>query len=214
MEMGVEFGFRSQDFQLLANCALLEGDKPLARKYINILKQTIFYSDWAEQTETLLDHPERIAKDAEREPITHMLHYNDLLSGDNGFTENFLMKQLVMSSYTDDPIFQEQALLATLWTKDIGEFWYHFKNYTKLHPKGPIPRYIQEAAYLYGKLEERPEVDSMPFDAGIKDGFERFMSTAVNYNNQEVEVVRQGLSPLFGDTYYYDYYTMKNLPEY
>ena len=57
-------------------------------------------------------------------------------------------------------------------------------------------------------------MDSMPFDAGIKDGFERFMSTAVNYNNKEVEVVRQGLSPLFGDTYYYDYYTMKNLPEY
>ena len=214
MEMGVEFGFRSQDFQLLANCALLEGDKHLARKYINILKQTIFYSEWAEQIETLLDHPERIAKDAEREPITHMIYYDDKLGGDSGYTENFLMTQLVMSSYTDDPIFQEQALLATLWTKDIGEFWYHFKNYTKLHPKGPIPRYIQEAAYLYGKLEERPGMDSMPFDAGIKDGFERFMSTAVNYNNKEVEVVRQGLSPLFGDTYYYDYYTMKNLPEY
>ena len=61
MEMGVEFGFRTEDYQLLVNCALLEGDKPLARKYINILKQTIFYSDWAEQAENLLYNPALIA---------------------------------------------------------------------------------------------------------------------------------------------------------
>ena len=54
----------------------------------------------------------------------------------------------------------------------------------------------------------------MPFDAGIKDTYERFMTAALHYNNQEVEVVRQGLYPFFGETYYYDYYTMSKLPEY
>ncbi len=214
MEMGVEFGFRTEDYQLLVNCALMEGDKPLARKYIKILKQTIFYSDWAEQVEKLLDHPELIAKDAEREPITHMLHYDDILGGDNGYTEKFLMTQLVRSTYVDDPIFQEQALLATLWTKDTKEFWYHFKNYVRLHPRGPMPRFYQEAAYLYGKIEEREDVDKLPFDAGIKDTYERFMSMAVNYNNQDVDVVRQGLYPFFGETYYFDYYVNMTLPEY
>lgn len=214
MEMGVEFGFRTEDYQLLVNCALLENDKPLARKYINILKQTTFYSEWAEQAETLLGHPELIAKDAEREPITHMMHYNNTLGGDMGYTESFLMKQLVRSTYTGDPIFQEQALLATLWTKDIREFWYHFNNYVRLHPKGTIPRYYQEAAYLYGKLEDRKEIDNMPFDNGIKDTFERFMGSAANYNNQTVEVCREGLYPFYGETYYYDYYMMKDLPEY
>jgi hypothetical protein len=47
MEMGVEFGFRAEDYQLLVNCALLENDKALARKYIGILKNTLFYRDWA-----------------------------------------------------------------------------------------------------------------------------------------------------------------------
>jgi hypothetical protein len=214
MEMGVEFGFRTEDYQLLVNCALLEGDKPLARKYINILKQTLFYSEWAKQVENLLDHPELIAKDSEREPITHMLHYPNTLSSDQGYTERFLMKQLVNSAYNVDPIFQEQKLLATLWTKDIEQFWYHFYDYIRLHPDGPMPRYYQEAAYLYGKIKDRKDLDRMPFDAGIKDTFERFMSNAQKYEKQDVEVVRKGLYPFFGETYYYDYYAMSKLPEY
>ena len=214
MEMGVEFGFRVEDYQLLANCALLENDQPLARKYIGLLKQTMFYSDWAEQAEALLGHADLIAKDPERAPITHMLHYDNVLGGDQGFTERFLMTQLVRSTYTDDPIFQEQCLLATLWTKDINQFWYHFQNYIKLHPNGPMPRYIQEAAYLYAKLEDRKNLNNAPFDASIKDSFERFITSAPNYNEQDIEVARQGLYPFFGDTYYYDYYTMIQLPEY
>jgi len=214
MEMGVEFGFRTEDYQLLANCALLENDQPLARKYLDILKQTLFYHDWAEQTETLLGHPELIAKDAEREPITHMLHYDNMLGGDQGNVEGFLMRRLVNSLYKDDPIFQEQTLLATFWTKDIKQFWYHFYDYVDLHPNSRMPRYYQEAAYLYGRIEGKKDLEQMPFDAGIKQSFEQFMSFASRYENKAVEVGRQGLYPFFGETYFYDYYMMRQLPEY
>ena len=214
MEMGVEFGFRTEDYQLLVNCALLENDQPLARKYLGILKQTIFYREWAEQAETLLGHPDLIAKDTEREPITHMLHYKNVLSGDQGYTESFLMKQLARSTYADDPIFQEQCLLATLWTKDIKQFWQRFNDYIKLHPQGPMPRYYQEAAYLYSMEDDRTDVSRLPFDAIIKDSFERFATSLSNYDGLDVEIARKELYPFFGDTYYYDYYTMSNLPEY
>ncbi len=214
MEMGVEFGFRTEDYQLLADCAILENDQPLARKYLNMLKQTLFYHDWAEEAEALLGHPELIAKDAEREPITHMLHYDNMLGGDQGNVEGFLMRRLVNSLSKDDPIFQEQTLLATLWTKDIKQFWYHFYDYVDLHPNSRMPRYYQEAAYLYGKIEGKRDLEQMPFDAGIKQSFEQFMSFAPRYENQPVEMGRQGLYPFFGETYYYDYYMMRQLPEY
>lgn len=214
LEMGVEFGFRTEDYQLLVNCALLENDRPLARKYIGILKQTLFYKGWAEQAESLLEHPDLIAKDQEREPVTHMLHYENFLGGDQGYTESFLMKRLANSTYTGDPVFQEQTLLASLWTKDHSQFWYHFNDYVRLHPQGPFPRYYQEAAYLYGKIEDRKDVESMPVDEGIKNTFERFMTMAADYNHKVVDEVRQGLYPYFGETYYFDYYTMSNLPEY
>lgn len=214
MEMGVEFGFRVEDYQLLVNCALLEDDRPLARKYIGIMKQTLFYKDWAEQAEVLLGRPDLIAKDAERGPITHMMHYDNMLGGDQGYTENFLMRELARSSYTDDPIFQEQALLATLWTKDVRQFWRRFNDYIRLHPKEPMPRFYQEAAYLYGMVEGRPDMDKMPFDASVKETFDRFATSISNYNGQDVSLAREALYPFFWDTYYYDYYTMSNLPEY
>lgn len=214
MELGVELDFRTEDYRLLANCALLDGDKPLARKYLHILKQTLFHRNWAEQTEVLIDHPEQLALDVEREPITHMLHYKNMLGGDDGFTERTLMNQLATNTYTGDPIFQEQTLLATFWTQDINQFWYHFKDYTRLHPQGPMPRYYQEAAYLYGKIEKRQEVENMPFNPTVKETFMRFITAASNYNNQDLEEVRRGLYPLFGDSYYYDFYVMKPLAEY
>lgn len=214
IEMGVEFGFRAEDYQLLVNCAILDNDQPLARKYIEILKQTMFYSDWAKHAETLIGQADLIIKDSGREPITHMFHYKSFLGGDQGYTERFLMRQLVMSTDTSDPIFQEQCLLATLWTKDINQFWYHFYNYVRLHPNDPMPRYYQEAAYLYGKLEGRTDLNQMPFEKGIKDTFDRFMSFAQKYEGQDVEAGRQGLYPFFGETYYYDYYMMRRLPEY
>lgn len=214
IEMGVEFGFRVEDYKLLLKCAILQNDKPIARKYIRLLKQTTFYSEWAEKQELLLGHPDLIAKDPELEAVSHMLHYEDVLGSDQGFTERFVMTQLANSSYSADPIFQEQALLATLWTKDIRQFWRRLYDYIKLHPNGPMPRYYQEAAYLYGKLQGKENLDSFPFDKGIKRSFEDFMSYAMNYDDQEVEIVRQALYPTYGQTYYYEYYTMRQLPEY
>lgn len=213
MEMGVEFGFRVEDYLLLANCAILEGDLPITRKYLGILKQTLFYKEWAEQAEALIGHPKRIAQDPERGFITHMLHYENSLGGDKGYIERFLMTELAQSTNTDDPIFQEQCLLATLWTRDMKQFWQQLENYARLHPDGPMPRAYQEAAYLYGKMQRRPNLDRMPFDAGIKETFERFASTAEPYS-KDIQVAREALYPFFGETYFYDYFTMKNLPEY
>jgi hypothetical protein len=198
----------------MAKCAILNGEEKAARKYIKLLKHTLWHSQWAVQAETLLSQPELIAKDPEMEPITHMMHYSNTLNSDQGFVERFLMNQLARNNYKDDPIFQEQALLATLWTKDIGMFWQRFYDYIRLHPNSPIPRYYQEAAYLYGKLEERENLDKMPFDESVKSGFDRFMQVATKYDGADIETVRNALSPAFGQTYFFDFYAMSQLPEY
>ena len=124
------------------------------------------------------------------------------------------MNRLATSTYTGDPLFQEHALLATLWTRNINQFWWHFSNYVRLHPNEPVPRYYQEAVWLYAQLQERKDLDDMPFDAGIKDTFNRFMQEASRFNDAEVTVARDGLYPFFGETYYFDYYIMSQLPEY
>ncbi len=213
-EMGVEFGWRAEHIKLLARCAVLNNEKEVARKYINILKKTMFFDGWAEKTEQLLNNPKLIAQDREMEPITHMLHYTDELNSDNGYVERYLMRQLANHSYSKDPIFQEQSLLASLWLRDPKLFWFHFNVYTYLHPNGPIPVAYQEAAYLYGKLEERPDLDKMPFSPGVKDSFEKFFQVFGQYEGVDAEDVRKQTGLPYSNTFYYNYYIMANLPEY
>ena len=213
-EMGVEFNWRVEHYQYLTRCALLCGDKKVARKYINILKKTLFFDDWAEWAENLIDHPDLIAKERELEPITHMLNYPNALTGDQGNVESFLMKQLARSSYAADSVFLDQSMYASLWVKDPRLFWIHFAHYVNQHPKGPIPVVVQEAAYLFGKLENLPNIERMPFSQGVKDSFNRFMEGSANYENMDIEEARELMYPIFGNTFYYDYYLMSNLPEY
>ena len=202
-EMGVEFGWRVSNLKLLAKCTILNKEDSEARKYLNLLKHTTFYADWAEKAREM----------EELKTVARMMHYPNMLTSDGGYIEKFLMNRLAECTYADDPYFLEQTLLASLFTKDMGQFWYHFQDYSNLHPKDPMPRYFQEAAYLYGKLEGRPYIDQMPFDQSVKQSFESFMQAAERFDDTDVEYAREGLKA-FCHTYYYDYYLMRELPEY
>ena len=213
-EMGVEFGWRAEHLQTLAKCAILNGERQHALKYLNLLKQTLPFKEWATEATRLIGDSAAIAKDPEMGVVARMMHYEQNLTSDQGFVERFLMNSLANSTYTGDAMFQEQALLATLWTRDFRQFWLRLADYARLHPGKPLPRYYQEAAYLYGYLEKRPDLDQMPVDKGVKDTFTHFMQAASAYNDADVDVAREGLYPFFGQTYYYDYYLMSQLPEY
>lgn len=202
-EMGVEFGWRVENLKLLAKCAILNKEEGRERKFLNLLKHTTFYDDWVKEAR----------QKEELKWVARMMHYTNFLSGDNGNVEEFLMNRLAESTYKDDAIFQEQTLLASLWTKDTNQFWHHFGDYVSLHPNARIPRYYQEAAYLYAMLENLPIVDQMPIDQSVKQSFDSFMQLAERFDNTEAKYAREGMKA-FCHTYYYDYYLMRDLPQY
>ena len=213
-EMGVEFGWRAEHLKYLVRSSLLNGEKAAARKYINILKTTLFFDEWAENAERLLNDPNLIAQDSEMGPITHMMHYENAASGDQSYVERFIMTQLANNSYPEDPVFQEQSLLASLWLKDPQLFWYHFNIYISQHPQGPIPVAYQEAAYLFGMLEDLPNMDRMPFSQSVKNTFDQFLQTYSRYEGVAAEEVRKMEGMPYTNNFYYDYHIMANLPEY
>ena len=83
-----------------------------------------------------------------------------------------------------------------------------------LNPNDPMPRYYQEAAYLYANIEERDNVLKLPFDESVKSGFDHFMKSASALDGADIERAREALFPSFGQTYFFDFYTMSQLPEY
>jgi hypothetical protein len=213
-EMGVEFGWRAEHLKTLAKCAILNGEKAPARKYLGLLQHTLFFKDWADQNQRLIGDTAAIARHPEYGPVRLMMHYDNDLNADEGNVESFLMNQLASSTYAGNPLFTEQTLLASLWTRNAKQFWYHFYDYVNQHPDDGIPIYYQEAAYLFGYLEERPDLDSFPVSSGVKESFQHFMESASRYNDADIEVARRGLYPFFGQTYFYEYYVMNHLPEY
>lgn len=208
VEAGVEFGWHVEQLKYMARCNLMNDEVNAMLKYTRLLKHTLFHGEWADNMEKL-QKPELKRKDRETGPIMHTMHHYDNVGADHGYAEKYLMNHLAVID-CDDPEFQEQCVLATLWTKSSLHFWYRFKRYLELNPGKPVPRYFMEAAYLY-TTEEKKALFNMSFDEGVKKTYQEFIDQLPKYDGMDIDDVRSALYPRFGDTFFFDYYLMDDL---
>lgn len=213
MEDGVEYGWRVLYLKYLVRSSLLNGESVLARKYIDVLKQTRYYRDLALHYEQLALHPEKLAKDQELGPVQPLLNFESMLASDQSVVETFLLT-LLSTQRTTDPLKAELAMTAALQQKSIPIFWDAFFQYANLHPNQPMPRHYQEAAYMFGHLEHNVDISRMPFDPSIPDSYKRFMQMAKQYAGMKEAQLAQIMRPYFGNTYYFDYFLMRELKTY
>lgn len=227
MEDGVEFGWKAETLKFMARTSLLNQEWEVARKYLNLLKKTTFHRQWAEHYEKLLAVPEAfdLAKleasvqagkplMEERDikefaPIMHLMTYPDRLDGDNTLIEMYLLQTFARGN-GDDPLFQEMTLICALYMKDIDIFWPRFMKYATMHPHDRMPLHYQEAAYLYGHLENKVDISHMPFDQKVRDTYERFMQFNTQCGPMTDEQKAVAFYPQFGDTFYYFYFLVRN----
>jgi hypothetical protein len=210
LEDGVEYGWTVETLQYLARCSILSREKRAAQKILDKLRHTMYYGEWADSMQVLLDKRDLRPKDREMGPITHMLHYNNALGVDEGNIEKYLLNVLAYQD-SKDPKFQEQAVLATLHKRNPRLFWARFNNYVRMFPHGPIPRIFQEAAILFGNMGKIPNLDKMPFDKGVKDTYAAFMRDGAQYDKQQAIVGRTALYPFYGNTYFFYYYFLQDM---
>ena len=211
MERGVEFGWRAEQLKYMARCSILTGERQLARKYLGVLKQTMYHDAWADRMYPLVEHREALADSPETSFITNMMHHDDKLTSDHNLVENFLMNRLISSHYADDPIFLEQAIYATMWAKDTKAFWTHLYHYAKLYPDRKWPVHLQEAAIMFGTLEHKKFLDQWPISADVRESYKRFDQMAGRFEGADWKVANAALYPRYGKTYFYDFYMM-NFP--
>ena len=209
MEDGVEYGWQVETLQYLARCSMLSGEKQAAQKVLDKLRHTMYYGEWADRMQQLLDNPKLRADDPEMGPLGHMLKLKNALGLDERNTEKYVMNVLAYQD-ADDPYFQEQAVLAALWKRNPRLFWARFSRYTRMFPKGPIPRIFQEAALLFGNIENRP-VTNLPIDKGVRDNFVAFANEGKKYDGQQAIVGRTALYPFYGNTYFFYYYFLEDM---
>ena len=196
MEDGVEYGWNIDQLRLMAKCAILSKDWEVARKYLGLLKQTRYYSEWAEKYEPYIKNEKLIKEDAEMEFITHLDVPGDRLDGDNTLIELYLLRTFA-NGQGADALYEEQTLLAALQMKDIDLFWPRFARYASRHGQEKnfhMPTHFQEAALLFSILEPQREsamwpgmtnqeaMQRIPFDQSVKDTYQNFMEWNSRYN--------------------------------
>ena len=218
IERCMHYGFSYYTQRLLACCALINGEYDAVRKYLRLLEHSTFQKEWARQLRPYLDDTTRIASSARFGPIKRLYNGGTSMVGtDDNFVEPTLINNLAHTP-TDDKFVLEVALAYCLQEKDLRCFWAQVLQYHTLFPDQPLPRYVQEAMLLFHE-ELRTGPDDLTvynIDPAIRQRYQNFIANMKQYaqNGMNVDQIGTALQPEFGDTYWWDYCVLKNIPSY
>jgi hypothetical protein len=172
---------------------LVNKEYQVAGKYIKILENTFFYSQWAREQRPLLN-PEKAAS---TDWIVQRRKLNPVT--DNNYDLTKALPNALAFLIDDHPENKkafEYGMGYLLIYKDLGPFM-HYMNLLKERGE-PIPAFYQEAICIYySAIENNPEAfRSYAIDSKV---YERFQS----YLSQVRRLSPTLLSRQYGDTYYY-----------
>lgn len=207
MEDMVEYGRRPDYLCYMTKCALVNGEWKLADKYLDALDHTLWYKDFATKYRTYVTDHSLVAKDKEMSAIKPLLRYNDVLDGDGGLIELFILNSYAYSNGGSREIV-ERALMNSLIIKNLDNFWYRFMA---LLPgwNGHIPVHFQEAALMVAQLQGGVDTSKLPIDNAIRERFAQLVEkSGQNGDNASNAYL---LKPEFGDTYWYYYFFVQGL---
>ena len=207
MEDMVEYGRRPDYLCYMVKCALINGEWKLADKYLDALDHTLWYKDFATKYRTYVTDHSLVSKDKEMATIKPLLRYNDVLDGDGGLIELFILNSYAYSTGGSREIV-ERALMNSLIIKNLDNFWYRFMA---LLPgwNGHIPVHFQEAALMVAQLQGGVDTSKLPIDNAIRERFAQLVEkSGQNGDNASNAYL---LKPEFGDTYWYYYFFVEGL---
>ena len=225
IENSVEYDYSFNNLKLLAVCSLIHGELNAARKYLDILSNTIYYKDWAEHYQPITEDPSLLspAKIQSNYPelaniIELRNHMGTTLDGDNGLCEMYIINYFSNTMNKDSRYLQEITLDYAIIQKDIQLFWPHFMLYATLNQDKEMPIHYQEAAYLYGKLEPQTmNTSRMPFDkTRIVERYDRFNQVSQSLLNSRMttQQVGEAMKASFGDTFWWFYFFCRDVHSY
>ena len=207
MEDMVEYGLRPDYLKYMLKCAVINGEAKLAEKYASALRHTLWYSHIADQYSGLIGNPSKVAADKEMRRILPLMRYGDVLDGDGGMIEVYLLNSYAYSSGGSREIV-ERALMNSLIMKNLDGFWPRFMSLLEGW-KGHVPIHCQEAALMVAQLKGGVDVSVLPIDDTVRQRFERLVELSAQNGDQASNAYM--LRPEFGDTYWYYYFFVEGL---
>jgi len=204
MEDMICSGMKIENLKYFVKSCLLNGELSLARKYNDVLQQTLFHKPWAKKYQELIENPEKIESDPKFKIIFPLIDpINKLYTEKRDMLEEYLTYSLASVNIGSAELL-EIALQCNLEMKNSARFWPLFDFYLQTHSR--IPVHYQEAALLFSNLEKNVDVSKINFDSKVISNFMRF----INLVRQYEQLSRPELEPIFmndfGKTYWYYYF--------
>lgn len=201
MEGMVSYGQCPTYLKFMTKCALVNGEPRLAEKYIDGLRHTWGYRDFAEKYEAYVKDTSLVAKDSEMKRVREYMNgYHDLIDSDAGLVETYLTTTFANLTGGSEKM-GELSLLSNLLRKNLDGFWVRFQA---LMPsmKGHIPRHYQEAVVMLSRMNKNVDLSTVPIDPAIAKRFDEMIATA-RANGLSEEQNKVALKQQYGDTFWY-----------
>ena len=213
MEIQVEYGFNITELKVMALSSIINGEKKLAQKYLNILSRTMFHKKWAEHYLPLARNPKEIGKYPELAKINELHSYmSNNIDSDEGVCENYIINYFSDTYTNASKYLQEMCLAYSVISNNIQKFWRQYILYLQLHKGEKIPDLYQQAAYFYLDMvptsSPDPKAYNMQFDQKIIDRYNQFdqISQSLLKNCFSKESIARQTEAEFGDTFWWTYY--------
>jgi hypothetical protein len=195
----VVYGYRPQNIKLLAKTCLINGDFRMARKYINILKRTIYYRDLATRYEKMADNPDLISSDPELYGKSKILPKSSFFIQFNEPQNNL---PLLLSSQPENMKAFEYYMAGLLLTKNVEAV---MNNVGKMKEAGytRIPRFIEEAVLIYhNSTKIYPDLGGLEVSSDTRERFAKYFAAYVTAR-KNASTLKEKMEEGFGDTFWF-----------
>lgn len=203
MEGIVNFGCCPTYLKYMTKSALVNGETKLAKKYLNLLNNTLTHVPFAEKYMPYVCDSTLVDKDDEMRRVRLLMNYESILDNDGGSIEDFLLYNMAFLNGGDESM-EEMLMINALLQKKVQDFGRMVINYVKKHENERLPVHYQEGLVLVAHQLGVLDRMSLPIDSGMKERFGRF--NKVITEKGKTGTAKYLLANEFGRTYWFYYY--------
>ncbi|HUX97380.1 MAG TPA: DUF6057 family protein [Bacteroidales bacterium] len=197
-ELMVRNGYTPENIKMLVRTELINNNFRAAERYLNVLKKTLRYRNWADKYERFLFNPELVRSDPEMGSKIRLMPEEDFFILTN---ENRNIDVFIKSNPGNKKVF-EYKLARLLLEKDLIAVSDEVKN---MKSKGytSLPRHVDEAIIAYRYYSKAvPDLGGLYPDPETVKRFEAYIKLISRYNGNK-SLIEQNISKKERNTFWY-----------
>jgi hypothetical protein len=197
-ESMVQHGYRPENIKMLIRTELINGNYKVAERYLNVLRQTLYYGNWAVKYSRLLNRPDLIETDPELGSKLKLIPTKDFFV----VADDFRNIEMLLRRNPGNRIAFEYTLAKFLLEKDIMELGNQIRQMREMGYNS-MPRHIQEAVVsLVNITKEFPDMKGFTISLDTDRRFQKYFSELRSFKGDR-SLIEKGLKKMERNTFWY-----------